>query len=139
MHASFPHIGDSARIDNERMAASHSNKCHNVHVLRNERSAWNNHALMKKILQTLRDSLAHRPDVQAVLILDVAPCHIHKSVLREALDLGIWLVFVPASITCLLQPLDTHMGYSLSKVGCAASMQNYMVRRRMGWYPGVSG
>lgn len=106
----MPHfiIGDNARISQEQLAALRRSTCDSVHVLRNEKSAWNNHVLMNKILKTLSDSLAHRPDLQPELIMDVAPCHIHASVFHTASKLGIWLVFVPASITCLAQPLDTH-------------------------------
>jgi hypothetical protein len=32
-----------------------------------------------------------------------------QSVARRAAELGIWLVFVPAKLTFLLQPIDEHI------------------------------
>jgi len=79
-----------------------------VHVWRNGEKAWNNNILMQRILRVISDAVSHRADLQPVLILDVAPCHIHEAVMRKAKSLGIWLVYVPAQVTSLVQPLDTH-------------------------------
>ena len=120
-----PHfiIGDEKKMTQQQANRLRMTPAPNVHIFRNvsrnsdlepgrRASAWNNHALMKKILQTISDCLSHRDDVQPVLVLDVAECHIHKEVMQKAKALGIWLVFVPASITSLVQPLDTHAFWS---------------------------
>lgn len=114
VQASMPHfiIGDKTRIRDTDMVSLRESPKNNVHVWRNEKSAWNNHTLMQRILTVIRDALSHRPDLLPVLILDVAPCHIHKSVFQKARQLGIWLVFVPSRVTYLLQPLDTHGFFS---------------------------
>ena len=78
-----------------------------VHVWRNGEKAWNNNILTHRILQVISNAVSHRADLQPVLILDVAPCHIHEAVMRKARSLGIWLVYVPAQVTSLVQPLDT--------------------------------
>ncbi len=39
--------------------------------------------------------------------MDALAAHIAEPVLRAASDAGIWVIFVPAGMTHLLQPLDT--------------------------------
>jgi hypothetical protein len=74
-----------------------------------QKSSWNTSALMFRILEELASSLAAYPDVQPILSLDVATIHLTKVVADQAKALGIWLFFVPAKCTWLLQPLDTHV------------------------------
>jgi hypothetical protein len=114
LQAGMPHfiIGDKVRIRDMDMVGLQESPQSNVHVWCNEKSAWNNHTLMRRMLKVLSDTVSDRPDLQLVLILDVAPCHTHKRVFQKARELGIWLVFVPAKLTCLLQPLDTHGFFS---------------------------
>ena len=89
----------------------------NVHLIR-QRSAWNNTETQKRVLRLLAAALrehertAVRPGMkrwQPVLLLDACRLHIHPSVAKSAAALGIWLVVVPARLTWLLQPLDTHV------------------------------
>ena len=110
MQKRMPHfvIVDKRKVTQTNVNHLRGNAHANVHIVQNETKAWNNHAVMLRILQALRNSFSDRPDLQPVLILDVAPCHIHRSVIDKAKMLGLWLVFVPALITCLVQPLDTH-------------------------------
>ena len=98
---SMPHsiIGDQQRTPQCMLRALSGHAHGSAHIIRNERKAWNNHNVMQKILRMLRDAISHRHDLQPVLILDVAECHIHKAVMQKARDLGIWLVFVPSHIT----------------------------------------
>jgi hypothetical protein len=106
----LPHflIGNKARFTNAIMAEIAAIQPRNIHVWR-EASAWNNHLVMMRILDALAKALAPWKQVfNPVLILDVAPCHIHKDVMQKASRLGIRLVFIPAKLTPLLQPLDTH-------------------------------
>ena len=89
----------------------------NVHLLR-QRSAWNNTETQKLVLRLLAAALreheraAIRPGMkrwQPVLLLDACRLRLHPSVAKSAAALGIWLVVVPARLTWLLQPLDTHV------------------------------
>ena len=89
----------------------------NVHLIR-QRSAWNNTETQKRVLRLLAAALrehertAVRPGMkrwQPALLLDACRLHIHPSVAQSAAALGIWLVVVPARLTWLLQPLDTHV------------------------------
>jgi hypothetical protein len=62
---------------------------------------------MNKMLELLADSLLpFLNSFQPILIMDCAPCHLHASTVSRAAALGIWVVYVPARLTWLLQPLD---------------------------------
>lgn len=81
----------------------------NLHVWRCK-SAWNSHALMRKYLSLLASSLGCvLKDRYVILMLDVARCHIHPSILALAKRRGIRLLYIPASMTAELQPCDTHL------------------------------
>ena len=69
---------------------------------------------------------ARRGDTQIVLIMDAVRLHFHRKVLDACLRGGIWLVLVPARLTWLLQPCDTH-AFQLYKQLLKAAYQ----RRRM--------
>lgn len=71
-------------------------------------SGWNSVEKMEWILAQIRNAMLEFPDMQTVLLLDVAMCHIHPRVAAAAERLGIWLVFVPAKLTFLVQPLDVY-------------------------------
>ena len=74
-----------------------------------EDSSWNNHAIMKKAMKELCSNLKdHAATHQIILVLDSARCHLHSSICHLATRLGIRLVYVPAKLTWLLQPADTH-------------------------------
>ena len=83
----------------------------NVTLLR-QKSAWSNAALTARIVRELGRAVrllgARTASVRIVLILDAARIHFHPLVLRACRAEGIWAVFVPAKMTWLLQPLDTH-------------------------------
>ena len=74
-----------------------------------EESSWTCKSIMCRILTLLNTCLAeYKGTHQVILVLDVASCHYHSSVLAYATRLGIRLVFVPGRLTWLLQPLDSH-------------------------------
>jgi len=64
---------------------------------------------MKKVIEEIAKSLAHIPNAQIFLILDAAPIHTHRAVLWHGIKHRVWLICVPAGLTWLLQPLDTHI------------------------------
>ena len=78
-------------------------------LLWREESSWNNVALMRKamcqLMKNLKDLVATH---QVILVLDCARCHIHPTICTLATRLGIRLLYVPARLTWLLQPADTH-------------------------------
>jgi hypothetical protein len=80
----------------------------NVRLVR-QKSAWNNAALLSWIVGLLGAAL--RPflgDFQPILLLDTVKFHWGKRVLAACRAACIWPLYVPAGLTWLLQPLDTH-------------------------------
>ena len=74
------------------------------------KSSWNSHATTRKALTTLRKALGDLvKDRYIILLLDVAGVHIHPTIHSLARRLRIRLLFLPAKLTYLLQPCDTHL------------------------------
>ena len=79
-----------------------------VKLLR-RKSAWVNEGVMLVILRQLHTSLIPFLDeYQPILLFDAAPPHTTPMVFRMARRLKMWPLTIPARLTWLLQPLDTH-------------------------------
>ena len=75
-----------------------------------EESSWNNNRLMCKAMRLLAKHLKdYLTTHKLILVLDVARCHRHSKIYSLAQSLGIVLMYVPAKLTWLLQPADTHV------------------------------
>jgi hypothetical protein len=86
-------------------------------VMLRKKSAWNCHATMREILSLLAKALKKVMEGRSViLILDVHSSHFDISIFAHARRLGVRLVYVPASLTFLLQPCDTHVFAVLKQV-----------------------
>ena len=71
---------------------------------------WNNSAQLVLIVRIMGLILAPLlPDWQPALYLDAAPLHLNEAALAEIAAAGFWYVVIPARLTWLLQPLDTHV------------------------------
>ena len=65
---------------------------------------------MKRYINLLCHSLGTLLSERTVLLLvDMAPCHIHHTVFDLARRRGLRMLLVPAGLTGMLQPLDTHV------------------------------
>ena len=74
------------------------------------RSSWNSNAHMVTIVRLLGRALqARAPGAQFILSMDAVRLHLSAVVLKECARWGIRVVVVPAGLTWLLQPLDTHV------------------------------
>ena len=62
--------------------------------------------LMKRLGECLKSKLGHR---RLVISLDCAKIHLHARVVRAMARAGAWCTVVPAKMTWLLQPCDTHL------------------------------
>lgn len=81
-----------------------------------EDSSWNNHRIMCKALRLLVKCLKdYLTSHQLILVMDVARCHLHNSIFSLAKRLDVILMYVPAKLTWLLQPADTHVFFRLKK------------------------
>lgn len=84
--------------------------CPDHFTLIRQKSAWNNAQLMCKIVDKLWAALApFAATVQPILLMDCAKLHWAPAVLNRCGRRGIWAMPVPAKLTWLLQPCDTHM------------------------------
>ena len=74
------------------------------------KSAWINDEIFARIIRELGKVLRARAGGrQAILLLDAHVCHFSRAALLACRDYGIWPVIIPARMTGLLQPLDTHV------------------------------
>ena len=102
-------IGNEATLPAAMMPSLRAACPNFVHLVR-QKSAWNNQVLCATIVRTL--ALALRPYLgafQPVLLLDTVRFHFADLVLNACCRWQIWLLFVPAKTTWLLQALDTHV------------------------------
>jgi len=80
----------------------------NVHLIR-QKSAWNNVKVCVWIIGLLHSALrGHLEHLQPILFLDACRLHLHRGVIAACARHGIWVVIIPAKLTWLLQPCDTH-------------------------------
>ena len=92
-----------------------------------QKSSWNNTSLMCTIVRKLREALApFAAKVQPILLMDAVKLHWAPAVMAACRRQGIWPVPVPAKLTWLLQPCDTHLfrEYKLQL------QKNYQLRRQ---------
>ena len=75
-----------------------------------QKSSWINDKIFAKIVRELGKVLRSRAGGrQAILLLDAHKCHFSNCTLAACRDYDIWPVLIPARMTSLLQPLDTHV------------------------------
>ena len=80
----------------------------NVRVWRHK-SAWvNDDKLADIALHWARALAEFRDSHQPILLLDACPAHLGQRFLMACRRYNIWVLFVPARMTWLLQPADTH-------------------------------
>ena len=72
-------------------------------------TSWNTAAVMVNIIHMIGGALAEFPGFQPILMLDCAACHCTAEVAKAAALHKIWLCFIPAKLTHMLQPLDTRV------------------------------
>lgn len=83
----------------------------NVFLVR-RKSAWVDAGYMVEIMKLLGAILApFLSNFQPILLMDALPAHLAPKVFRAAARCGIWVVVVPAKLTYLIQPADTHVFY----------------------------
>ena len=73
------------------------------------KKGWNNaqeHCIIIRPLTLVLQPLRER--YQPLLIFDAAPLHLADEVMGELATASIWYLVIPARLTWLLQPLDTH-------------------------------
>ena len=90
-------------------------------------SSWINDKVFAKIVRELGKVLrSHAAGRQAILLLDAHTCHFSQCTLAACRDYDIWPVIIPARMTSLLQPLDTHV-FSRSKMFLRTRLHQIML------------
>ena len=78
----------------------------NIYIVR-AKSSWITAELFMLLLQTLGKTLRQNEVAKKpILLLDGSPVHLTPAVWRTAKRYGIFLCFVPATLTWFVQPLD---------------------------------
>lgn len=81
----------------------------NIKIWR-EKSSWTNWRIIIRVLREVRLALAALLDqYKVIFFMDCARQHLNYRVAMAAARNGFYLVYVPASLTWLLQPCDTHV------------------------------
>ena len=83
---------------------------------------------MQDILAEIAAVTESMENTQVVLLLHQCPCHVHQGVITKANSLNMWVVYVPARLTYLLQPLDV-FAFSAYK---SALMRQFRLRENAG-------
>ena len=103
----------------------------NVRLIR-QRTAWVTTPLICQVVRALAAALAaHRGTVQVVLAFDACRAHVATPVFTACAAVNIWPLVVPARMTWLLQPLDTHV-FALYKACLQKVFQETRVRQTHG-------
>ena len=87
-------------------------KCSPAVVILRRKSAWLKSDVVVNLINVLGEAL--KPFARTcrfVLMLDAAKIHLSKRVVQACTRHSIHLMYVPASMTSLLQPLDTHTSF----------------------------
>ena len=80
----------------------------NIEIWR-AKSGWVNGDVFAKVIERIAETLQPlKATHQCILMLDCMGAHFVPPVLRAARAGGLWLLFIPANLTWLLQVLDTH-------------------------------
>ena len=101
-------LGNERSIPAGQLPALRASCARNVWLDRGK-SAWMNVPTMRRVLRQLKVALEpYMDERQPILLLDANTVHINAQVLADCRAAGILPVVVPAKLTWLLQPLDTH-------------------------------
>ena len=102
-------IVGSHRLLPRRVAALHRSREDSIYVL-SRKSGWNDSKLQCEILKLLGRLLSPMAASHwFVMSLDAHAAHIAPCVFEAACRAGVSLMVIPASMTHILQPLDTHV------------------------------
>ena len=92
------------------------------------KSSWVNHEVMKEIAREISTALSPwKTTHRIILLLDCCPAHLDAGYVTILGNQGIGTVFVPAKLTWLLQPLDTH-AFSAYKVAVANRYRRFLLK-----------
>jgi len=124
-------IGNEHTIQARLLGALRARCPPNFRLVR-QRTAWVTTKLLCQIVRALAAALAaHSDAVQVILCFDACRAHMATPVFSTCAAVHIWPLVVPARMTWLLQPLDTHV-FALYKASLQKAFQATRVRQAHG-------
>ena len=107
IQAKLPHylFGSETKLTKKLLKGQHALPQTCLRVIR-QKSAWTSSKNISMIVKDLAGVLKSWPDLQAILLLDVASPHLAKEVMETARLNQVQLLYIPAGLTDKLQPLD---------------------------------
>jgi hypothetical protein len=111
VHRELPQIllGSSNMFPGSFLAQHRTRMPEGVYLWANDRG-WMTQEVCAVLLRAIHASLgALAQRYHVILLMDAHRAHISETICRRATALGITLVYVPAKLTWLLQPADTHL------------------------------
>ena len=101
-------LAPQALLRVETWCALQSGLPDNAYVKHNA-TGWNSEGVLVEIITILGMILQpFLQEYQPVLFLDAAPVHLTAAVMTALAEASIWFALIPARVTWMLQPLDTH-------------------------------
>ena len=120
-------IAGNKKLLPRRLASAHVHRSDNVYVL-SRKSAWNNENLQCEIFRMVGSALAPLKETHSFLLsMDAHSVHLAPKVFRSADSAGLLPHIIPACMTSLLQPLDTHL-FSKLKFELWKRRQNLLLK-----------
>ena len=108
-------IGNEATFRQCDMTQLQEGLPRNIHLLR-RKSAWCDSKVMVLLLRQLHLAISrHIEGLQPIILWDAAKHHTTPMVYASAKRMGFWPITIPAKLTWLLQPLDTHVFASFKR------------------------
>lgn len=102
-------IGNEKVLPQSVVESLNTGRQDGIFLLR-QKSSWLNQESMARIIALLGACLEElRKNHLFILSMDACPCHCTPLVARACARAGLRLLYVPASMTSLLQPCDTHV------------------------------
>jgi hypothetical protein len=102
-------LGSARHFTGAFLAAYRPRMPDGMYLWSNERG-WMTHAVCLVLLRAIHASLGTLLErYHVILLMDANRAHLDEAICRRARALGMTLVFVPAKLTWLLQPADTHL------------------------------
>ena len=103
----LPHylFGSETKLTKKLLKGQHALPQTCLRVIR-QKSAWTSSKNISMIVKDLAGVLKNWPDLQAILLLDVASPHLAKEVMEAARLNQVQPLYIPAGLTDKLQPLD---------------------------------
>ena len=119
-------IGRTSVLRARAMDEIHEVTSSNVCVLRTAKG-WNTSATMVRIIQLLDYLLRdYKRTRQFIMVLDAGKIHVTEAVAKAFRKARLWYCLIPAKMTYVLQPLDTHV-FARYKIKLLQSLTQYRI------------